>query len=100
MVDAAREPGRHFGHGILAIDGDEIGKRSKQRGIGEHLGLMPSCNASSQASRMYLNAACFSAVFAELREFRFAECKSNRPLQAVETGTITCLAASKADRVN
>jgi hypothetical protein len=53
MVDAAREPGRHFGHGIFAIDGDEIGKRSKQRG-----------------------------------------------LQAVETGTITCLAASKADRVN
>jgi hypothetical protein len=39
VMDAAREPGRHLGHGILAIDGDEVGKRGEQRGIGEHLGL-------------------------------------------------------------
>src|ERR1041385_2302704 len=55
-------------------------------------GSMPSCNASSHASRIYLSAACFSAVLAELREFRFADCKSNGPLQALETVTITCLA--------
>src|ERR671935_1413573 len=48
-------------------------------------GSMPSCSASSQASRMYLSAACFSAVFAEPRKFRFADCKSNGPLQAYET---------------
>jgi hypothetical protein len=34
---------------------------------------------------MYLSAACFSAVFAEPRKFRFADCKSNGPLQADET---------------
>src|ERR1041384_6043655 len=55
-------------------------------------GSMPSCNASSHASRIYLSAACFSAVLAELRKFRFADCKSNGPLQALETVTITCLA--------
>ena len=34
---------------------------------------------------MYLSAACFSAVFAEPRKFRFADCKSNGLLQADET---------------
>src|SRR5262245_19685443 len=38
-MDAAREPGRHLGDGILAIDADQVGEGGEQGGVGEHLRL-------------------------------------------------------------
>jgi len=39
MLDAAREARGHLGDGILAINGDEIGERREQGGIGQHFRL-------------------------------------------------------------
>jgi hypothetical protein len=39
MMDAAREARRHFCDGILTIDGDKVGERGEQGGIGKSFGL-------------------------------------------------------------
>jgi hypothetical protein len=39
MMDAARKAGRHSRDSILAIDADEVGKRSEQGGVSESFGL-------------------------------------------------------------
>jgi hypothetical protein len=39
VLNAAGETASHFGNGILAIGGDEVGKCCEQRGVGKHFRL-------------------------------------------------------------